>query len=133
MPLYVLLTLVAVLTASCSPSGLGPDGNPDFGTGYNIVQTDDTPALIHHHLSATLEYSVCANGDGFELRRRTSGAAAEIWFQYQFNGAVCSKAGGFPHTVELPGDVLARDSIVLLAPDGRRFNLRLLPTKLDRL
>jgi len=96
---------------------------PSVGDQYEIVEDATTPALEGTQLKVRVRYDRCS--DWFELRHRVEDRAARIWLwrihdPHFVMSAPCTKL----YVVKVPGEVLLSKSIVLYAPDGRRYVLQ---------
>lgn len=99
--------------------------SPSVADQYEIIQDATTPALVGTQLKVRVRYDGWIRRDILELRHRIEDGVAQVWLRrshsgHEGEGALCDRH----HLFKLPTEAFLQKSIVLYAPDGRRYVLQ---------
>jgi len=117
-----LLTVVLLLIVGC----INDQGNDttEFGSAYNLVQTQTQPSLTTDSLLVMVAYSGCSGNHTFSLKYRVISSIAEVWLFKETASQPCDAYFEESKAFAAPNAIRNSSKVTLLGPQDKRFALK---------
>jgi len=100
------------------------NGIVQFGSQYNLLQTQSQPSLTDDSLLVMIAYSGCNGNHTFSLNYRISSSTAEVWLFKETPDQACDAYFQESRAFPVPNQVRNFSKVVLLGPPDKKFALK---------